>query len=318
MVLIDEQRFSEIFYQQVLPYLRAIKNEGYFSGKNGEKLYYVNYSHPFNKKAVVICHGFGESISRAAELYYYCIKAGYDVFAYDMRGHGLSRHAVNSDVTVHIDSISDLVCDLGCFITEIAAQKGKELFFLGRALGGLIGALFIEKCPDIFSGAVFSDPWADIEDKFFLSKYTKSVCRFFSRIGKGNKPVKFGKKKMINGENENNKNISVGRIERYRYFQKQNPWLHELTPSFNMLKEILEGSEKVASDFEKIRIPFLIICSDKAYEKLEEKHLKFFDFSPMGLIIPIKDSPGDFVNSTNEIFEYYLNEIFGFFKNLSS
>ena len=315
MILIDEQHFSETFYKKVLPYLRAIKTDGYFSGKNGEKLYYANYSHPFNKKAVVICHGFGESVSRSAELYYYFVKNGYDVFAYDMRGHGMSRHAVNSDTTVHIENISDLVCDLGCFINDIIADKGKELFFFGRALGGLIGALFIEKCSDVFSGAIFADPWADIEEKFFLSAYTKNICNFFSRIGKGSRPVKFYKNKTLS---ENNENISQIRLERYLEFQRQNPWLHELIPSINTLKEILENSEKVAYDYEKIQVPFMLICSDIAYEKLEENHLKLFGFSPMGLIVPVKSSPGDFVNSNNEIFGYYLDEIFGFFKKLSS
>lgn len=97
-----------LFYRQILPGKKPVKDR------------------------ILINHGIGES----SETYEYLIdalsKASYEIWIYEMRGHGKSP-----GVRGHAGSIDELVRDLNSFINHINPGN-RKIFLLGHSLGGLV------------------------------------------------------------------------------------------------------------------------------------------------------------------------------------
>jgi alpha-beta hydrolase superfamily lysophospholipase len=103
---------------------------------------------------LVIHHGLADHSARYAGFAERLVRAGYAVWALDMRGHARS-----AGPRVSFDRIDDLVGDLERFVALVRAREpGKPLFVLGHSLGGLVTALYaIERQPEV-AGVVLSAP----------------------------------------------------------------------------------------------------------------------------------------------------------------
>jgi alpha-beta hydrolase superfamily lysophospholipase len=106
------------------------------------------------KAVVVLHHGLADHSARYAALAERLVRAGYAVWALDMRGHGRSAGA-----RISFDSIDVMLDDLDAFLTLVREQEpGKPLFLYGHSFGGLITCLYtIERQPDL-AGLVLVAP----------------------------------------------------------------------------------------------------------------------------------------------------------------
>ena len=87
---------------------------------------------------LVIHHGLADHGARYAGLAEPLVRAGFAVWALDMRGHGRSAGARASSPS--IDAFLD---DLDAFLREVrAAEPGRPVFLMGHSLGGLITARY--------------------------------------------------------------------------------------------------------------------------------------------------------------------------------
>lgn len=110
------------------------------------------------RKTVVISHGFTESTEKWHELTYYFLKCGWDVYALDHRGHGLSHRKVTDLTLTHIDNFGEYVWDFEIFTNKIKSEAKGDICLFAHSMGGAIGALFMENHPDFFRKAVLSSP----------------------------------------------------------------------------------------------------------------------------------------------------------------
>lgn len=103
---------------------------------------------------VVIHHGLADHSARYAGFAERLVRAGYAVWALDMRGHARS-----AGPRIRFDRIDELVGDLDRFVALVRAREpGKPVFLFGHSLGGLVTALYaIERQPEI-AGVVLSAP----------------------------------------------------------------------------------------------------------------------------------------------------------------
>ena len=106
------------------------------------------------RAVLVIHHGLADHSGRYAALALRLTRAGYAVWALDMRGHGRSAGA-----RVDAASIDDFLDDLDAFMTLVRAREpGKPIYLFGHSLGGLISCLYtIERQPKI-AGLLLSGP----------------------------------------------------------------------------------------------------------------------------------------------------------------
>ncbi len=123
---------------------------------------------------LVIHHGLADHSARYAGFAEQLVRAGYAVWALDMRGHARS-----AGPRVQFDRIDELVGDLERFVALVRAREpGAPLFVFGHSLGGLVTALYaIERQPDV-AGVVLSAPGI----AFDIPAFGAGALRFVSAI----------------------------------------------------------------------------------------------------------------------------------------
>lgn len=157
-VISEESFFDRI--NEVEKLLSEYADEGYMDSFDGLKIYYRNYLVKDALGSIVIVHGFTEYCVKYTELVWYFINAGYNVFTYDHRGHGLSEREVDGYLLAHVNSFDDYVFDLECFVNNIVIPKGgkKNINIFSHSMGGSVATLYLMRCGNTVSRAVLSSP----------------------------------------------------------------------------------------------------------------------------------------------------------------
>ncbi len=96
------------------------RSEGYFKSFDQTKLYWQRWGSPQNQnpKTVIFVHGFAEHSDCYSHTADNFVQNGYEVFAFDFRGHGRSEGQRG-----YTDSIQNFVSDLDSFIESKSDTK---------------------------------------------------------------------------------------------------------------------------------------------------------------------------------------------------
>jgi acylglycerol lipase len=130
--------------------------EARFTGVGGVSLFEESWAPATGepKAALVIMHGLKDHADRYAGFAAECVKHGYAVHAFDMRGHGDSEGD-----RVWVDKFDDYVTDLDGFIKQVQAQHpGKPVYLMGHSMGGAISTLAVMDKHSPVSGLILSAP----------------------------------------------------------------------------------------------------------------------------------------------------------------
>ena len=107
---------------------------------------------------VVLSHGYAEHSGRYRHVAAALVAAGFDTWAPDHRGHGLSQGAERAN----IESVELAVSDLDQAV-DLAARPGLPLFLVGHSMGGLIATAYAEAHQDRLTGLVLSGPLLHVD-----------------------------------------------------------------------------------------------------------------------------------------------------------
>jgi alpha-beta hydrolase superfamily lysophospholipase len=147
--------------------------EGSFSGFGGLNLYYQswhpdnNVSHPINGETadkeiadqktqaiVVMVHGLGGHSSLFLPAVEYLVPQGYEVYSFDLRGHGRSPGQRG-----YITQWAEFREDLHLFLQHVCKQNADRPCFLwGHSLGGTIALDYALRFPDFLEGLIVTAP----------------------------------------------------------------------------------------------------------------------------------------------------------------
>lgn len=130
-------------------------SDGTLDGVGGVTLYYQSWRPTGEVRGVlVIHHGLADHSDRYAPFAAELVRAGYAVWAFDMRGHGRS-----SGPRVRGDRIDDYLDDLDRVIALARATEGdRPLFVWGHSFGGLIVALYATERHPAIAGIITAAP----------------------------------------------------------------------------------------------------------------------------------------------------------------
>lgn len=110
---------------------------------------------PNPRACVLLAHGFAEYSERYVKHYHGLIpnltSAGFDVYAFDLRGHGRSPGARG------ITDMREAVADHRA-ARRALREDGKPLFLFGHSLGGLVTAVSVAEDGTNVTGVVLSAP----------------------------------------------------------------------------------------------------------------------------------------------------------------
>ncbi|MDX2466008.1 MAG: alpha/beta hydrolase, partial [Acidimicrobiia bacterium] len=94
-----------------------------------------HWSNNTPRARVLIVHGLGEHSGRYEHVGEYLVARGFEVAAYDHRGHGAS-----GGMRVDLESFSEYLDDLASVVTSIATDV--PLIIYGHSMGGLVAAAY--------------------------------------------------------------------------------------------------------------------------------------------------------------------------------
>lgn len=124
------------------------------------------------RAVVVIVHGIRDHAQRYAVLAKSLRAAGYEAYAADLRGHGLSGGARQV-----FGSLDQLVSDVDATVEAAKAKHpGLPVFIYGHSLGGLITATYVRAHGPKVAGAVLSGPALKLRAD--VSATTQSIVQF--------------------------------------------------------------------------------------------------------------------------------------------
>jgi len=105
-----------------------------------------------------IVHGYGEHCGRYDAFARWLGARGWDVAAFDLRGHGQSRGRRG-----HIRRFSDYFLDLAAFHAALTDRaRGRPVFLLGHSLGGLVAARYVQERRQDLAGLILSAPFLGV------------------------------------------------------------------------------------------------------------------------------------------------------------
>lgn len=155
------------------------REEGEFKGVDDRTIGWVSLTGFNRDKAIVVINGRIESYWKYQELFYDLTQQGYDVFAIDHRGQGVSDRLVDDTELGHVEEFDHYVDDFNTFINTVVAPRGyQQHFMLAHSMGGTVGTLFVEQHPDFFDSVVLSAPMHGIH----LTQWMKPIASPLARV----------------------------------------------------------------------------------------------------------------------------------------
>jgi alpha-beta hydrolase superfamily lysophospholipase len=112
--------------------------QGQFDGVGKAKLFWQSWSPAKVQKrgALVIVHGLKDHSTRYEGFARELALRGYDVWAFDLRGHG---HSSGNRVATQL--FDDYVMDFDIFLTRVLLEENVPVFVFGHSMGGAIVTL---------------------------------------------------------------------------------------------------------------------------------------------------------------------------------
>ena len=122
------------------------RSESHFDGASGQPLFRRSWVPRSADRIVALVHGYAEHSGRYERTASDLARAGFEVHAYDHRGHGRS-----SGARCHVRRFAQLLDDLECFIALLRAERpALPIAVVGHSMGGLLVAAYAsQRSPDV-------------------------------------------------------------------------------------------------------------------------------------------------------------------------
>ncbi|MGG6270333.1 lysophospholipase [Leptolyngbya sp. AN03gr2] len=150
--------------------------EGTLAGWQEIELYYQSWHPDEPSQAVVtLVHGLGGHSDTFENVVEYLVPQGYEVYAFDLRGHGLSDGQRG-----HINAWAEFREDLRLFLRFVRSQRTScPIILWGHSLGGTIVLDYVLRSPDEIQGLIVTAPALG---KVNVSPVKLTIGRLLSRI----------------------------------------------------------------------------------------------------------------------------------------
>lgn len=313
---IPEEIYREKMQEGVEPLLHEIRQSGYFSREEENKIYYEKYLNPRAKKSIVLCHGFTENTEKYKEMIYYFYRENFNVFILDHQGHGKSYRKVEDYSITHVEDFMDYVEDLRMFMKRVVEPDSKNLSVIlyAHSMGGAIGATYLEKYPGDFKKAIFSSPMFEIDS----GRVPKCVGRLLAefKILTGHKKDYLFVHSRFNEKEQFEDSCAISRV-RYDYFfhkRLSNPEYQNYCASYSWFKQSILATKRLLrpTNLARIQIPVLVFQAEKDSVVKARGQYQFAKGVKNATLVFVPDSKHEIFMANSDIITAYLNRMFQF------
>lgn len=230
--------------------------KGNFKSFDNAELFYRVWNYSPTQKSIIILHRGHEHSGRLAEFAASPYYAEYNIFAFDMRGHGHTKEEVSP---IFMDYVRDLDCFMN-YIQEDYNIKYRDTFVIANSIAGVVVSAWVHDYAVPIAGMALLAP------AFSIKLYVPLAKEFIALTTKLNKNLivtSYVKSKVLTHEKSQQEAYDNDPL---------------ITKSINgrMLVDLLNAGKRLVEDAAAIHIPTIIFSAEKDYVVKNKYQQKFF------------------------------------------
>ena len=228
----------------------------YFDTFDGNKIFYRTWNFEKNKKTLIIIHRGHEHSERLNELAQDKKFLKYNIFAYDLRGHGYTEVKSSSNAM-------DYVRDLDSFVKHIKNKyqiKEEDIFIIANSIGGVILSAYVHDfAPNIAGMALFAPAF---EIKLYIP-FARQLVILLTKIKKDAKVMSYVKAKVLTHDVEEQNKYNSDKLINKEINAK-------------LLIDLADMGKRIVEDSMAIELPTIVFSAEKDYVVKNSAQKKFF------------------------------------------
>ena len=228
----------------------------FFDTFDGNKIFYRKWNFEKDKKTLIIIHRGHEHSERLNILTQDEKFLKYNIFAYDLRGHGYTK--IKSS-----PNSMDYVRDLDSFVKHIKSEyqiKEEDIFIIANSIGGVILSAYVHDFAPNIAGMALLAPAFEI--KLYIP-FAKQLVTLLTKIKKDAKVMSYVKAKVLTHDVE----------EQNKY---NNDKLINKEINAKLLIDLANMGKRLVEDSMAIELPTIIFSAEKDYVVKNSAQKKFF------------------------------------------
>ena len=228
----------------------------YFNTFDGNKIFYRVWNFEKNKKTLIIIHRGHEHSERLNELAQDEKFLKYNIFAYDLRGHGYTETKTSPNAM-------DYVRDLASFVNHIKNEyqiKEEDIFIVANSIGGVILSAYVHDFAPNIAGMALLAPAFEI--KLYIP-FARQLVILLTKIKKDAKVMSYVKAKVLTHDVEEQNKYNSDKLINKEINAK-------------LLIDLADMGKKLVEDSMAIELPTIIFSAEKDYVVKNSAQKKFF------------------------------------------
>ena len=228
----------------------------FFDTFDGNKIFYRKWNFEKDKKTLIIIHRGHEHSERLNILTQDEKFLKYNIFAYDLRGHGYTK--------IKSSSISmDYVRDLDSFVKHIKSKyqiKEEDIFIIANSIGGVILSAYVHDFAPNIAGIALLAPAFEI--KLYIL-FARQLITLLTKIKKDAKVMSYVKAKVLTHDIEEQNKYNSDKLINKEINAK-------------LLIDLDDMGKRLIEDSMAIELPTIIFSAEKDYVVKNSAQKKFF------------------------------------------
>ena len=228
----------------------------FFDTFDGNKIFYRKWNFEKDKKTLIIIHRGHEHSERLNILTQDKKFLKYNIFAYDLRGHGYTK--IKSS-----PNSMDYVRDLDSFVKHIKSEyqiKEEDIFIIANSIGGVILSAYIHDFAPNIAGMALLAPAFEI--KLYIP-FAKQLVTLLTKIKKDAKVMSYVKAKVLTHDIEEQNKYNSDKLINKEINAK-------------LLIDLDDMGKRLVEDSMAIELPTIIFSAEKDYVVKNSAQKKFF------------------------------------------
>lgn len=228
----------------------------FFDTFDGNKIFYRKWNFEKDKKTLIIIHRGHEHSERLNILTQDEKFLKYNIFAYDLRGHGYTK--IKSS-----PNSMDYVRDLDSFVKHIKSKyqiKEEDIFIIANSIGGVILSTYIHDFAPNIAGMALLAPAFEI--KLYIP-FAKQLVTLLTKIKKDAKVMSYVKAKVLTHDIEEQNKYNSDKLINKEINAK-------------LLIDLDDMGKRLVENSMAIELPTIIFSAEKDYVVKNSAQKKFF------------------------------------------
>ena len=231
-------------------------NTGYFKSHEGADLFFYEWNYKPDQKTLIVIHRGHEYGERLQEFATHPLFASYNIFAFDMRGHGHTKATVSP---AFMDSVRDLDT-FAKFLEQRYGVREEDIFVVANSIGGVIVSAWVHDFAPRIAGMALLAPAFEIN---LIVPLAKQAIELMLKVNPKLIVKSYVKSKMLTRDPEQQRAYDTDRF---------------ITRSINgkLLIDLANAGKRLVEDAAAITTPTLLLSAEKDFVVINRQQKQFY------------------------------------------